>query len=132
MAANVYRFLRKPSLLRSINRHFLNRPNPNPSFQTQTVLSDSFNRGRIPVFHPPTSSELPLPPSSTIFYPSFPFGCLLKPIQVNVELEEIEEVAGIDSGEAGEVWADSVKKKRKKKMNKHKYKKLRKRLRRKT
>eukprot|EP01018_Ginkgo_biloba_P025675 Gb_11076 [translate_table: standard] len=35
-------------------------------------------------------------------------------------------------GEGLKIWADSVKKKRRKKMNKHKYKKLRKRLRRKT
>ncbi|KAL4348321.1 hypothetical protein GQ457_17G017890 [Hibiscus cannabinus] len=71
------------------------------------------------------------------FYPSFPFGCFLNPISsigfdplAIVEIEEGAAETGDD--DAGKVWADSVKKKRKKKMNKHKYKKLRKRLRRKT
>ncbi|MBA0563563.1 hypothetical protein Golob_008536 [Gossypium lobatum] len=70
-------------------------------------------------------------------YPSFPFGYLLNPVSsigfdpmAIMEVEEGEVETEDDN--AGKVWADSVKKKRKKKMNKHKYKKLRKRLRRKT
>ncbi|KAK8994024.1 hypothetical protein V6N11_008232 [Hibiscus sabdariffa] len=71
------------------------------------------------------------------FYPSFPFGYLLNPISSigfdpSAIMEIEEEAAETEDGDAGKVWADSVKKKRKKKMNKHKYKKLRKRLRRKT
>ncbi|XWS37180.1 hypothetical protein CRYUN_Cryun19dG0020700 [Craigia yunnanensis] len=70
-------------------------------------------------------------------YPNFPFGCLLNPISSTgfdpLEVVEVEEEATeAEDDDAGKVWADSVKKKRKKKMNKHKYKKLRKRLRRKT
>ncbi|GMJ00084.1 hypothetical protein like AT5G63150 [Hibiscus trionum] len=70
-------------------------------------------------------------------YPSFPFGYLLNPISSigfdPLAVAEIEEAAAeSDRDDDGTVWADSVKKKRKKKMNKHKYKKLRKRLRRKT
>ncbi|MBA0755729.1 hypothetical protein Gogos_020610 [Gossypium gossypioides] len=71
-------------------------------------------------------------------YPSFPFGYLLNPVSsigfdpmAIMEVEE-GEAETEDDNAAGKVWADSVKKKRKKKMNKHKYKKLRKRLRRKT
>ncbi|KAH1074665.1 hypothetical protein J1N35_026993 [Gossypium stocksii] len=70
-------------------------------------------------------------------YPSFRFGYLLNPVNsigfdpmAIMEVEEGEVETEDDN--AGKVWADSVKKKRKKKMNKHKYKKLRKRLRRKT
>ncbi|OMO88254.1 hypothetical protein CCACVL1_08501 [Corchorus capsularis] len=68
-------------------------------------------------------------------YPNLPFG--LNPIKVTgfdpSAVFEVEEgTAETEDDDAGKVWADSVKKKRKKKMNKHKYKKLRKRLRRKT
>ncbi|XVE54573.1 hypothetical protein DITRI_Ditri03aG0092200 [Diplodiscus trichospermus] len=72
------------------------------------------------------------------FFPNFPFGYLFNPIISTgfdpLEAVEVEEEAAEadDDDNAGKVWADSVKKKRKKKMNKHKYKKLRKRLRRKT
>ncbi|XVF54595.1 hypothetical protein PTKIN_Ptkin05aG0194200 [Pterospermum kingtungense] len=70
-------------------------------------------------------------------YPNFPFGYLLNPISSNgfdtlAAAEVEEEAAEAEDDDPGKVWADSVKKKRKKKMNKHKYKKLRKRLRRKT
>ncbi|MBA0805844.1 hypothetical protein Gohar_005333 [Gossypium harknessii] len=70
-------------------------------------------------------------------YPSFPFGYLLNPVSSigfdPMAIMEVEEgKVETEDDNAGEVWADSVKKKRKKKMNKHKYKKLRKRLRRKT
>ncbi|KAK8499905.1 hypothetical protein V6N13_123344 [Hibiscus sabdariffa] len=71
-----------------------------------------------------------------MFYPDSPFGYLLNPISSTgfdpSMAMEIEEGNTESEDEAGKVWADSVKKKRKKKMNKHKYKKLRKRLRRKT
>ncbi|KAJ8752044.1 hypothetical protein K2173_001070 [Erythroxylum novogranatense] len=61
-------------------------------------------------------------------YPSFPFGSYLNPIHATgFDLND-----DIEGDDARTVWADSVKKKRKKKMNKHKYKKLRKRLRRKS
>ncbi|KAK8617080.1 hypothetical protein V6N13_117048 [Hibiscus sabdariffa] len=70
------------------------------------------------------------------FFPDSPFGYLLNPISSTgfdpSMAMEIEEGKTESEDEAGKVWADSVKKKRKKKMNKHKYKKLRKRLRRKT
>ncbi|XVF08794.1 hypothetical protein REPUB_Repub07fG0033700 [Reevesia pubescens] len=67
-------------------------------------------------------------------YPNFPFGYLLNPITLTgFDPLEIEEgAAEAEDDDTGKVWTDSVKKKRKKKMNKHKYKKLRKRLRRKT
>ncbi|KAJ0047857.1 hypothetical protein Pint_15594 [Pistacia integerrima] len=48
------------------------------------------------------------------------------------KLKVIEAEKEVETDDARTIWADSVKKKRKKKMNKHKYKKLRKRLRRKT
>ncbi|KAK6276013.1 hypothetical protein POUND7_005722 [Theobroma cacao] len=71
------------------------------------------------------------------FCPNFPFGYILNPINSvwfdPLEAVDVEEgAAETEDDDAGKVWADSVKKKRKKKMNKHKYKKLRKRLRRKT
>ncbi|KAL5748234.1 hypothetical protein ACOSP7_025268 [Xanthoceras sorbifolium] len=81
----------------------------------------------------PTSTDNRKSTQKFQFYPSFPFGYCLNPIPSSgydqlkaVEAEEVE------SDDARTIWADSVKKKRKKKMNKHKYKKLRKRLRRKT
>ena len=68
--------------------------------------------------------------SSTLIFPSFPFGFASKPIFENGFLSHVSEDAELD--DARTLWADSVKKKRKKKMNKHKYQKLRKRMRRQT
>ncbi|GMJ05842.1 hypothetical protein like AT5G63150 [Hibiscus trionum] len=88
-----------------------------------------------------TKPDLPLANAKSTeplkLYPSFPFGYLLNPISSigfdPLAVVEIEEGAAVtEDDDSGKVWADSVKKKRKKKMNKHKYKKLRKRLRRKT
>ncbi|KDO69423.1 hypothetical protein CISIN_1g035601mg, partial [Citrus sinensis] len=86
------------------------------------------------IFVNPTASENDNSIQSFRFYPSFPFGYCLNPISST----GFSQLNAIDAGvvetddDATTVWADSVKKKRKKKMNKHKYKKLRKRLRRKT
>lgn len=63
-------------------------------------------------------------------YPSFSLGFFLNPISVYGSVSSEAEDAVQD--DSGNVWADSVKKKRKRKMNKHKYKKLRKHLRRQT
>ncbi|CAN6203805.1 unnamed protein product [Urochloa humidicola] len=59
------------------------------------------------------------------FHPGLQIHPCLDPISDGPAAEE-------GGGEAAEVWADSVKKKRKRKMNKHKLRKLRKRLRRQT
>ncbi|KAF9602999.1 hypothetical protein IFM89_033297 [Coptis chinensis] len=67
------------------------------------------------------------PSDKMYFYPSFPFGYFLDPISVN-GVNQLDEVVE----DVQTIWADSVKKKRKKKMNKHKYRKLKKRLRRKS
>ena len=55
-------------------------------------------------------------------------------LQIHPCLDPIGDAPAAEEGrgEAAEVWADSVKKKRKRKMNKHKLRKLRKRLRRQT
>lgn len=67
------------------------------------------------------------------FYPSFPFGYCMNPVSsFGMDESKFIEKEDMETDDATTVWADSVKKKRKKKMNKHKYKKLRKRLRRKT
>ncbi|GLU02148.1 hypothetical protein SLE2022_194130 [Rubroshorea leprosula] len=68
---------------------------------------------------------------SPVFYPSFPFGLISDTIYLPGSIQSEPDDDDV-SGGSGILWADSVKKKRKKKMNKHKYKKLRKRLRRKT
>ncbi|KFK25758.1 hypothetical protein AALP_AA8G155600 [Arabis alpina] len=66
---------------------------------------------------------------STRFYPSFSMGYFMNPSLIQfpdlggtVSLEEEKDEKEIV------IYADSVKKKRKKKMNKHKYRKLRKKL----
>jgi len=68
--------------------------------------------------------------SSTLIFPSFPFGFASKPVFENGFLNHVSEDAELEDAQT--LWADSVKKKRKKKMNKHKYQKLRKRMRRQT
>lgn len=68
--------------------------------------------------------------SSTLIFPSFPFGFASKPVLENGILSHVAEDAELEDAQT--LWADSVKKKRKKKMNKHKYQKLRKRMRRQT
>nr|XP_004497075.1 uncharacterized protein LOC101493513 [Cicer arietinum] len=92
----------------------------------------------IPLNREPNTSTEPFPTSpilshqfigsssSTLIFPSFPFGFASKPVFENGFLaNESEE-------DSGTLWADSTKKKRKRKMNKHKYQKLRKRMRRQT
>ncbi|KAF8690898.1 hypothetical protein HU200_041306 [Digitaria exilis] len=79
----------------------------------------------------PASAPARTPPASLrdallSFHPGLQIHPCLDPIG---DAPAIEEGGG---GEAAEVWADSVKKKRKRKMNKHKLRKLRKRLRRQT
>ncbi|XP_025828641.1 uncharacterized protein LOC112903612, partial [Panicum hallii] len=81
---------------------------------------------------PPLSASTParMPPASLrdallSFHPGLQIHPCLDPIGDAPPVEE-------GGGEAAEVWADSVKKKRKRKMNKHKLRKLRKRLRRQT
>ncbi|GFS31253.1 hypothetical protein Acr_00g0016470 [Actinidia rufa] len=62
--------------------------------------------------------------------PSFPFGFVLNPIgSTGFAPDNADDAV---SGDDWTIWADSVKKKRTRKMNTHKYKKLRKRLKRKT
>ncbi|CAN6223230.1 unnamed protein product [Urochloa humidicola] len=79
---------------------------------------------------PPASTPARAPPASLrdallSFHPGLQIHPCLDPIADSPAIEE-------GGGEAAEVWADSVKKKRKRKMNKHKLRKLRKRLRRQT
>ncbi|CAJ2629515.1 unnamed protein product [Trifolium pratense] len=68
--------------------------------------------------------------STTLIFPSFPFGFASKPVFENGFLSNVSEDTDLE--DARTLWADSTKKKRKKKMNKHKYQKLRKRMRRQT
>ncbi|GFS33527.1 hypothetical protein Acr_00g0029020 [Actinidia rufa] len=63
-------------------------------------------------------------------FPSFPFGFSLNPIgSTGFAPANADDAI---SGDDQMIYADSVKKKRKRKMNTHKYRKLKKRLRRKT
>uniref|UniRef100_A0A2P2PKJ7 Small ribosomal subunit protein mS38 n=1 Tax=Rhizophora mucronata TaxID=61149 RepID=A0A2P2PKJ7_RHIMU len=119
---------------------------PTPSVR---IISTAFKSLQlpppVPISNPPKSDSIiyPIPllnPTIAdragpvrpfeIYYPNFPFGYSLNPIDA-AGFDQAEE--DIEVGDAGTtLWADSVKKKRKKKMNKHKYQKLRKRLRRKS
>ncbi|XVF11639.1 hypothetical protein REPUB_Repub08aG0044700 [Reevesia pubescens] len=117
-------------------------PNVSPSLVPQETHHFSLTKPEFltnPIFFlNPNSLENGKSTEPLRLYPNFPFGYLLNHISSTgfdpLEVMEVEEGAAEieDDDAAGKVWADSVKKKRKKKMNKHKYKKLRKRLRRKT
>ncbi|KAJ0104663.1 hypothetical protein Patl1_18192 [Pistacia atlantica] len=86
------------------------------------------------LFSDPSTTDSAVSTQKLQFFPSFPFGYCLNPISSCGfdQLKVIEAEKEVETDDARTIWADSVKKKRKKKMNKHKYKKLRKRLRRKT
>ncbi|ESR53221.1 DUF1713 domain-containing protein [Citrus sinensis] len=121
MANIIHKLTRNKSTLRI----FKNLPKPTPSLT---------NTSNPIIFVNPTASENDNSIQSFRFYPSFPFGYCLNPISSTgfCQLNAIDAGVVETDNDATTVWADSVKKKRKKKMNKHKYKKLRKRLRRKT
>ena len=127
MASLLQKLLRK-QLCHSINKH----PPPNliPPLWThlhQTHIAETEPyRQCIAVIFPFKTGDSICPPAIPIF-PSFPFGFSLNPIGSTGFA-----LADAVSGDDRTIWADSVKKKRKRKMNKHKYRKLRKRLRRKT
>ncbi|WOL04428.1 hypothetical protein Cni_G13149 [Canna indica] len=84
----------------------------------------------LPPLRDSRTGGVPLRPSTQV-YPAFPHCLLYGPIEAPLpDGSDAEHDDGSDDPTS--VWADSVKKKRKRKMNKHKYRKLRKRLRRKT
>ncbi|KAL9265064.1 hypothetical protein AKJ16_DCAP11601 [Drosera capensis] len=103
-----------------------------PPISTHDELSQSRAQQQAPALDFPTSNPAsnlsqPLP-----FLSNYSYGYFLNPVNSNGSCRfGVKVVEGVGSDE-GMIWADSVKKKRKKKMNKHKYRKLRKRLRRKT
>ncbi|CAL5065626.1 unnamed protein product [Urochloa decumbens] len=87
----------------------------------------------------PTPAPPPLPASTPARAPPASLRDALLSfhpgLQIHPCLDPIADAPAVEEGSAGEaaeVWADSVKKKRKRKMNKHKLRKLRKRLRRQT
>ncbi|WOK96590.1 hypothetical protein Cni_G05297 [Canna indica] len=110
------------SFLASLDKPHLSDPEP-ASFP----LLNPVQRSRL---LPNVSSDKAPPPSlraSLQVFPTFPLSFVDYPIGSSV----VDRSDG-SSDDRTTVWADSVKKKRKRKMNKHKYRKLRKRLRRKT
>lgn len=88
------------------------------------------------LFSDPPTTDNAISTQKLQFFPNYPFGYCLNPISSTgfdrLKVIGAEKEVEADADDARTIWADSVKKKRKKKMNKHKYKKLRKRLRRKT
>ncbi|WCJ36175.1 hypothetical protein M5689_017389 [Euphorbia peplus] len=102
-----------------------------PLFGTSSAFTNNSN----PLLFNNLIPQNPTKPSQ-FYYPSFPFSPIFNPVSV-AGSDQLNAVNAAATGNCSEddartMWADSVKKKRKKKMNKHKYKKLRKRLRRKT
>ncbi|ESQ45728.1 hypothetical protein EUTSA_v10010898mg [Eutrema salsugineum] len=129
MANLMHRFLRNQSCLRSIPRLTHNLiPHQKPCISNVESVSVEFD----PV--PITNPVITVADKSLHFYPSFPIGYGFNPTLIP-DLGLIETVSSLadavmeekDEKEAV-IYADSVKKKRKKKMNKHKYRKLRKRM----
>lgn len=120
------KFLKKSPSSRSVAAfHPLQTPNPViPLNQEHNLPTETLPTNPI-LTHQFVGSS-----SSTLIFPSFPFGFASKPIFENGFLSHVSDDAELD--DARTLWADSVKKKRKKKMNKHKYQKLRKRMRRQT
>ncbi|KAG0478286.1 hypothetical protein HPP92_013005 [Vanilla planifolia] len=135
MASHLHKLLRKspPSFLTlaSLNKiefsqFFIQNPSlssfpallPNPSSSPQLSCFQEHN-ARVDAI-------------SLRFYPSFPHAFYLHSLSPPVLVQFDEEPDSTEDGGRTAVWADSVKKKRKRKMNKHKYRKLRKRLRRRT
>ncbi|KAL9273225.1 hypothetical protein AKJ16_DCAP08145 [Drosera capensis] len=103
-----------------------------PPISTDDELAQSRAQQQAPALDFPTSNHAPNLPHSLPFRSNYSYGYFSNPVNSNGSCPFGEKVVeGVGSDE-GTIWADSVKKKRKKKMNKHKYRKLRKRLRRKT
>ncbi|GMH01209.1 hypothetical protein Nepgr_003048 [Nepenthes gracilis] len=136
MGSLMQKFLKKATPLRIISSlNNLQSPKPTPFnlFDQSTDVQNKTEHCRLALsFMDSNSREFS---KSSNFFPSlpnFPFGYCPNPIySTGFDRMEVSEVEQLES-DARKIWADSVKKKRKKKMNKHKYKKLRKRLRRKT
>ncbi|GFY83096.1 hypothetical protein Acr_02g0013360 [Actinidia rufa] len=131
MASLLQKLLRKQSpncIVASLSK----QPPPNliPSLLThlhQNHIAESEPHHQCIANIVPFKTGNSISPRSIPTFPSFPFGFSLNPIG-STGFAPADAVSGDDRT----IWADSVKKKRKKKMNKHKYRKLRKRLRRKT
>ncbi|XP_068664879.1 uncharacterized protein [Aristolochia californica] len=125
MAVHLLRkVLNLPSPLRIFVSSLRNNPSKSAPAATLLANQDKLDLAKKPPTHHLNSvdnDKIPFSGSCRI-YPSFAFGYCLN---LSHDLCSGEDVTQT-------IWADSVKKKRKKKMNKHKYKKLRKRLRRKT
>ncbi|CAK8573086.1 unnamed protein product [Lathyrus sativus] len=126
MASLLQKFLKKQpsSRLTTAFRPFQTANSTFPNNQEQGLPTEPFQISPI-ITHQFVGSS-----SSTLIFPSFPFGFALKPVFENGILSHQSEDTELEDSRT--LWADSVKKKRKKKMNKHKYQKLRKRMRRQT
>ncbi|KAG2641887.1 tyrosine-protein phosphatase non-receptor type 23-like [Panicum virgatum] len=110
-------------------------PPPLPFNALLSRLPPHLQQGPTPT---PTPAPPPLPASTPARTPPASLRDTLLSfhpgLQIHPCLDPIGDAPAVEEGrgEAAEVWADSVKKKRKRKMNKHKLRKLRKRLRRQT
>lgn len=126
MASALQKLLRKPQPSRFITAfHPSQQLNPIiPLHREHDPIKEPFQKNPI-LTHQFIGSS-----TSSLIFPSFPFGFASKPVFENGFLSPEVEDSGFE--DSGTLWADSVKKKRKKKMNKHKYQKLRKRMRRQT
>uniref|UniRef100_A0A5K1A3G9 Small ribosomal subunit protein mS38 n=1 Tax=Nymphaea colorata TaxID=210225 RepID=A0A5K1A3G9_9MAGN len=130
MANAFHRFLKKPHAFGLINATKLTSPLlSHTSLSGNPVSAASILGNRTTQVVNPNQDAVDLFRSHIL--PVFPLGVQLNPVPSSSSEELLEDGESVDV-EEHVIRADSVKKKRKKKMNKHKYKKLRKRLRRKT
>ncbi|KAJ4973625.1 hypothetical protein NE237_006799 [Protea cynaroides] len=137
MSGFVHKFMKRPHGLRIISS--FNSPQPS-SLVTPFVLHHTHGHECKPEYlcnpNPILDSirgEKPTNVKPSWIYPSFPFGYFLNHVSpTGFDPVVSQDADDVVSGNDHSLWADSVKKKRKRMMNKHKYKKLRKRLRRKT
>jgi hypothetical protein len=126
MTSLLQKLMKKQSSSRLITAfHPLHTPNPIASLNQERDLPTELLPTSPILTHQFAGSS-----STTLIFPSFPFGFASKPVFENGFLSNVSEDTEFE--DARTLWADSTKKKRKKKMNKHKYQKLRKRVRRQT
>ncbi|XP_010503461.1 PREDICTED: uncharacterized protein LOC104780643 [Camelina sativa] len=122
MANLMHRFLRNQSCLRAIPKltttTYLLKPSIGNVGESVSVEFDP-----VPLTNPVINVA---GTKSLRFYPSFPIGYGFNPTLIRDNSGLIKTVDAVEEDTV--IYADSVKKKRKKKMNKHKYRKLRKRL----
>ncbi|GAB4860571.1 hypothetical protein Ancab_035731 [Ancistrocladus abbreviatus] len=137
MGSLIHKLLKKTypfRIVSSFSNHVLPKPTPIITSNQLIIGQDKTEHSTfpLPVLDSIAGCNSWKPSESIPIFPNSPFGFFLNPIYPTrfdrLVVEEVEQV----QSDARKIWADSVKKKRKKKMNKHKYKKLRKRLRRKT